>query len=62
MNLFMIYIGGTIHGALIELHDMRFVCADKIEDTYSSLKKNWWGSPESLHLDAWGMVKCNRWL
>lgn len=55
-SLFVIYIGGSIQGALIELHDMRFVVANKIEDTYDMLRKSWWGDPKSLHLDAWGVL------
>ncbi len=57
MNLFFVYIGGQIEGSLIELHDVRFVLGEKIEDTYDELKKSWWGMPESLHLDCWGIVK-----
>lgn len=56
MKLFVIYIGGSHEKAFIELHDMRFVIADKIEDTYNELKKTWWGTPKSLHLDAWGAL------
>ena len=41
MQLFVIYIGGTIYKALIELHDMRVV-AEKIKDTYDALKTQWW--------------------
>jgi hypothetical protein len=36
---------------------MRFVIAKKIKDTYESLKESWWGTIESLHLDAWGALK-----
>lgn len=54
MKLFFIYIGGTHEKALIELHDVRLVLAEKIEDTFDYLRDNWWGTPESLHLDAWG--------
>jgi hypothetical protein len=57
MKLFVIYIGGTHEKAFIEVHDMRFVVADKIEDTYDVLKKTWWGTKESLHLDAWGALE-----
>ncbi len=39
MKLFIIYIGGTHENAFIEVHDMRFVIAKTIEDTYDSLKK-----------------------
>lgn len=56
-KLFVIYIGGSTETSLIELHDMRFVIADKIEDTYADLKKTWWGTPESLHLDCWGALE-----
>ena len=57
MKLFVIYIGGTHEKALIELHDMRFVIAEKIEDTYGALRKTWWGIPKTLHIDAWGALE-----
>jgi hypothetical protein len=57
MELFVMCIGGYHEGAFIELHDMRFVIANKIEDTYESLKNTWWGTPESLHIDAWGALR-----
>ena len=41
MELFVIYIGGIHPKAFIELHDMRFVIAEKIEDTYEELKNSW---------------------
>jgi hypothetical protein len=56
-NLFVIYIGGSYEGALIELHDIRLVISDTIENTYDALRKSWWGKPESLHLDAWGILR-----
>jgi hypothetical protein len=56
-KLFVIYIGGRTAQSLIELHDMRFVIAEKIEDTYQELKNSWWGLPESLHLDCWGALE-----
>ncbi len=56
MNLFVIYIGGAHQKSLIELHDMRFVIANTIEETYPALRESWWGTPESLHLDAWGVL------
>lgn len=56
-KLFMIYVGGTHEKALIELHDIRFAVAERIEDAYEMLRKSWWGKPESLHLDAWGSVE-----
>lgn len=56
MKLFYIYIGGTIQGAAVELHDVRLVAAETIEGTYDALRTSWWGEPESLHLDCWGAL------
>jgi hypothetical protein len=56
MHLFVVYIGGTHQRSLIELHDIRFVVGNTIEETYETLRQSWWGTPESLHLDAWGIL------
>jgi hypothetical protein len=56
MHLFVIYIGGSHSQSLIELHDMRFMVANTIEETYEALRQSWWGIPTSLHLDAWGIL------
>lgn len=56
MRLFAIYVGGEMAGANIELHDMRFVVAPSIRDTYAELRRQWWGSPTSLHLDCWAEI------
>jgi Domain of Unknown Function (DUF1543) len=56
-KLFVIYIGGSTEQSLIELHDIRFVVASQIEETYEELKKSWWGTPKSLHLDCWGALE-----
>lgn len=55
-QLFAAYIGGMIEGCHVELHDVRFVIGEKIEDCYDDLKAQWWGAPETLHLDAWGPI------
>lgn len=57
MNLFVIYIGGMHEKSLIELHDIRFVVANSIEETYPYLRNSWWGRSEGLHLDSWGILK-----
>lgn len=54
MKLFALYIGGATETSMIELHDMRFVIATSLTDTYDELKRTWWGTPESLHIDCWG--------
>lgn len=56
MKLFAIYIGGEFEGANIELHDMRFVVAPAITDTYDELRRQWWVIPKSLHIDCWAEI------
>jgi hypothetical protein len=56
MKLFAIYIGGEHERANIELHDMRFIAAPSLEDTFEELRKQWWGKPESLHIDCWAEI------
>ena len=40
LSLFVIYLGGAHEKSLIELHDIRFIAANTIEETYSALKKD----------------------
>lgn len=49
----MVYLGGSAPKANIELHDIQFVVAEKIEDTYEQLIANWFGNTEGLHLDSY---------
>jgi hypothetical protein len=54
MKLFAFYIGGSTETSLIEVHDVRFAAAERMEDAYDGIRDSWWGTPESLHLDCWG--------
>ena len=56
MKLFMFYVGGSCRNSNIELHDVRFSVGDTAEACHEDLKRQWWGDPESLHLDCWGGV------
>jgi hypothetical protein len=56
MKLFAIYIGGEMPGANIEVHDMRFLVAETITETYDELRRQWWGRPKSLHVDCWAEI------
>lgn len=60
LKLWVVYVGGWAGSgskeANIELHDLRFVVAETIEDAYPDLRAQWWGRPDSLHLDAWGVL------
>ncbi len=56
MKLFAIYIGGEHPQAHIEVHDVRFVVAPTIRDTYDRLRADWWGTPGTLHVDCWAEI------
>ena len=57
MKLFMFYVGGDCGNSNVELHDVRFSIGNAPEDCYEDLRQQWWGTPESLHLDCWGPVE-----
>jgi hypothetical protein len=56
--LFMIMVGGHTPTSNLEVHDMRFAAGQTIEDTYETLQSEWWGDPDTLHLDVWAKVTC----
>lgn len=51
-------LGGRTDRSLIELHDVRFVAGRCIEDTYSELRRQWFGRRRGLHLDSYMAVHC----
>ncbi len=55
--LYLVVLGGRAKKANIELHDVRWVVGSKIEDTYETLRKDWFGSPEGLHIDSYKKIK-----
>jgi hypothetical protein len=57
MKLFMFYVGGNCGNSNVELHDVRFSIGQTPEDCFEDLRRQWWGEPESLHLDCWGAVE-----
>jgi hypothetical protein len=52
-KLFVFYVGGKMATSNVELHDMRFAIAGRLEDCYEDLRRQWWGTPDSLHIDCW---------
>jgi len=54
--LFLVVLGGRAVKANIELHDVRWVVGSKIEDTYDTLRKDWFGSPKGLHIDSYKKI------
>ena len=55
--LYLVVLGGRAQKANIELHDVRWVVGSKIEDTYDTLRKDWFGSLEGLHIDSYKKIK-----
>ena len=53
----MVVLGGRAKKANIELHDVRWVVGSKIEETYYTLRKDWFGSPEGLHIDSYKKIQ-----
>ena len=53
----MVLLGGKAKKTYIELHEVRCVVGSKIEDTYDTLRKNWFGSSEGLHIDSYKKIK-----
>lgn len=53
MKLFAVMLGGTAPRARTELHDVAFVCGERLEDTWDQLLDAWFGAPDGLHVDSW---------
>jgi hypothetical protein len=55
--LFAVLMGGKHPKAKIEVHDVVFAVADRLDQTYDQLRASWFGSPHSAHIDAWMEVE-----
>ena len=55
-HLFLVVLGGRAKKANVELHDVRWVIGSKIEDTYSVLRRDWFGTLEGLHIDSYKKI------
>ena len=55
--LYLVVLGGRAEKANIELHDVRWVVGSKIEDTYDTLREDWFGSLKGLHIDSYKKIK-----
>ncbi len=55
--LFLVFVGGRAPKANIELHDVRWAVGTRIEDTFDSIRKNWFGSIEGLHIDSYKKIE-----
>ncbi len=52
-HLYMITLGGKLPGGHSEIHDVQFVIAKDIEETYDVLRENWKGLDLKLHVDSY---------
>lgn len=51
--LYVVMLGGRHPQASIEVHDVLFVQAQTLEQTYPQLREAWFGSAAGLHIDSW---------
>ena len=57
MFLYLVVLGGGVNKANIELHDVRWVVGTKIEDTFDTLRNEWFGLVEGLHIDSYKKIE-----
>ncbi len=55
--LYLVVLGGRAKNANVELHDVRWVVGSKIEDTFDTLRKDWFGLPKGLHIDSYKKIR-----
>ncbi len=55
--LFLVVLGGRVDRCNIELHDVRWVIGNKIEETYNQLRAEWFGNKKGLHIDSYIAIK-----
>ena len=52
-KLFFVVLGGRTSSSHIELHDVRWVIGEGIQDTFPQLRKEWFGLAKGLHIDSY---------
>ena len=57
LSLFIVVLGGRSLKSNVEIHDVRWVVGNKIEDTYPELRKQWLGMKKGLHIDSYKCIK-----
>ena len=55
--LYLVVLGGRAKKANIELHDVRWVVGSEIEDSFDTLRKDWFGSSKGLHIDSYKKIQ-----
>lgn len=57
MELFVFAIGGNAGKSNIEVHDIQFVIAENPEDAWPTLRENWFGDRDKIHIDGYGRLR-----
>ena len=57
LSLFIVVLGGRSSKNNIELHDVRWVIGETIEDTFTELREQWIGETRGLHIDSYKCIK-----
>tara|TARA_B100000965_G_scaffold387989_1_gene392062 strand:+ start:858 stop:1412 length:555 start_codon:yes stop_codon:yes gene_type:complete len=56
LSLFIVVLGGRTTKSNIEIHDVRWVIGESIEDTFPELRKQWIGKNSGLHIDSYKRI------
>ena len=56
-KLFLVVLGGRMASSHIELHDVRWVVGERIEDTIPRLRQQWFGLQSGLHIDSYKVIQ-----
>jgi Domain of Unknown Function (DUF1543). len=57
MELFVFALGGNAGKSNIEVHDIQFVIAENPEEAWPTLRKNWFGDQDKIHIDGYGRLR-----
>ncbi len=57
LSLFIVVLGGRSLKSNIEIHDVRWVLGESIEDTFPELRKQWIGKRNGLHIDSYKRIE-----
>ena len=57
LSLFIVVLGGRSLKSNIEIHDVRWVLGESLEDTFPELRQQWLGKINGLHIDSYKRIK-----
>ena len=57
LSLFIVVLGGRSFKSNIEIHDVRWVLGESLEDTFPELRKQWLGNIKGLHIDSYKRIE-----